>query len=158
MEKPASGKLYEQAANQNKEADSHAHKIIDEISAWFKCSIQANQTNTAALQENMHENLSAASDGFKNACQSASEGLHAFGSELKRENPEWAKFAEQASHAPGKAVHRIADFYKTRPTIAAIETVIPPVVIVDALVRGGLHERRPKPIGATAEEIRQRPE
>lgn len=142
MDKPISGKLYEQAANQNKEADSHAHKIMDEVSAWFKCSVQANHTNTEALQQNMHENLNAASDSFKNACNSASERLHAFGAELKRENPEWAEFAEKASHAPSKAVHRIADFYKTRPYIAAMETIIPPVAIVDGLIRGGLHEHK----------------
>lgn len=142
MEKAQSGKLYEQAANQNKEADSHAHKIMDEVSAWFKCSVQANQTSGEALKQNMHENLNAAGDGFKNACHSASEGLHAVGAELKRENPEWAEFAEKASHAPSKAFHRIADFYKTRPFIAAIETIIPPVVIVDGLVRGGLHQHK----------------
>lgn len=153
MDKNTSGKLYEQAANQNKEADSHAHKILNEVSEWFKCSMQANQTSGEALKQNVQENVNAAGDGFKNACKSASDGLHAFGSELKRENPEWAKFAEQASHVPGKAIHRIADFYKTRPVIAAMETIIPPVVIVDGLVRGGLHEQKPKPIVPVPEQI-----
>ena len=140
MDKPASGKLYDQAANQNREADSHAHKIMDEVSAWFKCSVQANQTSGEAIKQNVQENVNAAGDGFKNACKSASDGLHAFGAELKRENPEWAKLAEKASHAPSTAIHRIADFYKTRPYIAAIETIIPPVAIIDGLVRGGIHE------------------
>ncbi|MES6378518.1 hypothetical protein U6P44_12715, partial [Cutibacterium acnes] len=129
MEKPVSGKLYEQAANQNKEADSHVHKIFDEVSAWFKCSVQANQTSGEALKQNVQENFNA-----------VGEGLHALGSELKRENPEWVKFAEKASHVPDKAFHLIAYFYKTRPVIAAMETIIPPVAIVDGLVRGGLHE------------------
>ncbi|HEY9680641.1 MAG TPA: hypothetical protein V6C86_03525 [Oculatellaceae cyanobacterium] len=142
MDKPASSKLYDQAANQNKEADSHAHKIMDEVSAWFKCSVQANQTNTEALQQNMHENINAAGDSFKNACNSASERLHAVGAELKRENPEWVEFAEKASHVPSKAFHRIADFYKTRPATALVETLIPPVAIVDGLMRGGLPQHR----------------
>jgi hypothetical protein len=33
MDKANSGKLFEQAANQNNEADSHAHKILDEVAA-----------------------------------------------------------------------------------------------------------------------------
>jgi hypothetical protein len=42
MEKSHSNHLYEQAANQDKEAESHAHKILTEVSACFNASLQAN--------------------------------------------------------------------------------------------------------------------
>ncbi|HEY9753598.1 MAG TPA: hypothetical protein V6C97_00400 [Oculatellaceae cyanobacterium] len=142
MDKPASGKLYEQAANQNKEADSHAHKVLDEVSAWFKCSVQANQTNTEALQQNMKEGIDTANNNWKQGCDSISKGFHNLTAELKREDPELVQFLHKAKHAPETAVHRIADFYRTRPVTAAIETIIPPIAIVDGIVRGGLHDHR----------------
>lgn len=154
MEKAQSSKLYDQAANQNKEADSHAHKILNEVSEWFKCTVQANQTSGEAMNQNVQENLNAISDGFHNACESASRRVHAYGAELKRENPEWVDFVGKASHLPDKAYHRIADFYRTRPSVSHVEVLLPPILVIDGLVRGGLPQPK-QPLVATDENIRQ---
>ena len=142
MDKPHSSKLYEQAANQDKEADSHVHKIFSEVSAWFNTSLQANQTKTEAFQQNVSENVDATNTAFKKSCEAVSNGFHSIKAELKREDPELANFLHKAQHAPEIAAHRIADFYKTRPLTAAIETIIPPVAIVDGLIRGGLPQHK----------------
>ncbi|HEY9758279.1 MAG TPA: hypothetical protein V6C97_24145 [Oculatellaceae cyanobacterium] len=142
MEKAHSSKLYEQAANQDKEADSHVHKIFSEVSAWFNTSLQANQTKTEAFQQSVSENVDATNAAFKESCEAVSNGFHSIKAELKREDPELVNFLHKAQHAPEIAAHRIADFYKTRPLTAAIETIIPPVAIVDGIIRGGLPQHK----------------
>jgi hypothetical protein len=142
MEKTHSSKLYEQATNQDKEADSHAHKILTEVSEWFRTSLQASQTKTEAVQLNVSENIDYTNTAFKQGCEAVSNGLHSLKAELKREDPELINFLHKAEHAPQTAVHRIAEFYRTRPLIAAIETIIPPVAIVDGLIRGGLPQHK----------------
>jgi hypothetical protein len=142
MDKPTSGKLYEQATNQDKEADSHAHKILNEVSDWFRTSLQANQTKTEAFQLNVSENIDATSTAFKHSCEAVSNGFHSLKAELKREDPELVNFLHKAQHAPETAAHRIAEFYKTRPLTAAIETIIPPVAIIDGIIRGGLPQHK----------------
>ena len=138
MDKPTSGKLYEQGANQDKEADSHAHKIFSEVSEWFHTSLQANQTKTEAFKLNVSENIDATNTAFKHSCEAVSNVFKAVSNELREENPEIVQLIENSKKLPSKAAHRIDDFYKTRPAEAVIETlIIPPVVIVDALVRGG---------------------
>jgi hypothetical protein len=79
------------------------------------------------------ENIDATSAAFKQSCEAVSNGFHALKAEVKREDPELVDFLHKAQHAPETAAHRIVDFYKTRPVIAAIETIIPPVAIVDCL-------------------------
>ncbi len=142
MDKPTSGKLYEQAGNQDKEADSHAHKILTEASEWFRTALQANQTKTEAFQLNVSENIGATNMAFKQGCEAVSNGFHSLKAELKREDPELVNFLHKAQHAPEIAAHRIADFYKTRPLTAVIETIIPPVAIVDGIIRGGLPQHK----------------
>jgi hypothetical protein len=142
MDKANSGKLFEQAANQNKEADSHAHKILNEVSAWFRTSLQANQTKTEAFKQTIFENVDATNVAFKHGCEAVSNGFHSLKAELKREDPELVALLHKAQHAPVTAVHRLSDFYKTRPIVAAIETIIPPVAIVDGIMRGGLPQHK----------------
>jgi len=142
MDKPHSSRLYEQAANQDKEADSHVHKIFSEVSAWFNSSLQANQTKTEAFQQTVSENVDATNTAFKHGCDALSQGFHSLKAELKREDPELVNFLHKAKHAPETAAHRIADFYKTRPLTAAIETIIPPVALVDGIMRGGLPQHK----------------
>jgi hypothetical protein len=124
MDKPTSGKLYEQATNQDKEADSHAHKILNEVSDWFRTSLQANQTKTEAFQLNVSENIDATSTAFKHSCEAVSNGFHSLKAELKREDPELVNFLHKAQHAP------------------EIETIIPPVAIIDGIIRGGLPQHK----------------
>jgi hypothetical protein len=142
MDKPHSSRLYEQAANQDKEADSHAHKMLGEVSAWFNTSLQASQTKTEAFKLNVYEDIDATNAAIKHGCEAVSNGFHALKAELKREDPELVNFLHKAQHAPEVAGHRIADFYKTRPLVAAIETIIPPVALVDGLIRGGLPQHK----------------
>jgi hypothetical protein len=88
------------------------------------------------------ENIDATSAAFKQSCEAVSNGFHALKAEVKREDPELVDFLHKAQHAPETAAHRIVDFYKTRPVIAAIETIIPPVAIVDGIIRGGLPQHK----------------
>ena len=142
MDRPTSSKLYEQAGNQDKEADSHVHKLLNEASLWFRTSLQANQTKTEAFQQNVSENIDSTNTAFKQGCEAVSNGFHSLKAELKREDPELVNFLHRAQHAPETAVHRIADFYRTRPLTAVIETIIPPVALVDGIIRGGLPQHK----------------
>ncbi|HEY9680657.1 MAG TPA: hypothetical protein V6C86_03605 [Oculatellaceae cyanobacterium] len=143
MEKATSAQLFKQADRQSNEADSHAHKLVHEISDWFNCYTQAGSTRTQALIEGVKEGAASLERAAEEKLAAAGRVVTAVGLELKDENPELVAIGSKIKHMPEHAAHRIQDFYRTRPLAAAAETLLPPVVIIDALIRGGRDTKKP---------------
>jgi len=137
-----SARLYRESSAAADEAGQHGKNLIGELLGMTKCTLRAEFKAACGIGQNAQEDVAAVGGALRAGYRAARGAVRAVGDEFCREDPEVVQFFEHGRKLPSQAVDRIVDFYKTRPLVAGVETLCPPLAIVDALVRGGLHDKK----------------